>query len=134
MKKIRTIFAAILMFVTMSAPVLAPVAVHAADDPLGSVREGVKATCTGANCDDQTESGAKGQLGDVLKKIINFVSFIVGIIAVIMIIIGGLKYIVSGGESAGVTSAKNSILFAIVGLVVVLFAQIIVRVVVNSLG
>lgn len=133
MKKIRLLLASLLMFAGMSAPMLAPVAVHA--DSLSSVREGVKATCNETTgCDDTTESGAKNQLGVVLQKIINFISFVVGIIAVVMIIIGGLRYIVSGGDSSGVSNAKNSILFAIVGLVVVLFAQVIVRVVVNSLG
>ncbi len=44
-----------------------------------------------------------------------------------MIIVGGLKYITSGGDSGNITSAKNTILYAIVGLIVVALAQIIVR-------
>jgi hypothetical protein len=44
-----------------------------------------------------------------------------------MIIVGGLKYITSGGDSGNVSGAKNTILYAIVGLVVVALAQIIVR-------
>jgi hypothetical protein len=54
-----------------------------------------------------------------------------------MIIIGGLKYITSGGDSSNVTGAKNTILYAVVGLVVVAMAQFIVRFVltkVNSTG
>jgi hypothetical protein len=49
------------------------------------------------------------------------------VVAVIMIIVGGLKYITSGGDSGNITSAKNTILYAIVGLIVVALAQIIVR-------
>jgi hypothetical protein len=44
-----------------------------------------------------------------------------------MVIIGGFRYIVSNGDSNGVSGAKNTILYAIVGLVIVLFAQVIVR-------
>jgi hypothetical protein len=46
---------------------------------------------------------------------------------VIMIIVGGFRYITSGGNDASVTAAKNTILYAIIGLVVVALAQIIVR-------
>ena len=48
-----------------------------------------------------------------------------------MIIIGGLRYITSGGDSGNVTGAKNTILYAVVGLIVVALAQVIVRFVVN---
>jgi cytochrome bd-type quinol oxidase subunit 2 len=66
-------------------------------------------------------------LTSLIKKIINIFSVIVGVIAVIMIIIGGLKYITSGGESSNVSGAKNTIIYAIVGLVVVALAQFIVH-------
>jgi TRAP-type C4-dicarboxylate transport system permease small subunit len=67
-----------------------------------------------------------------LKRIINIFSVIVGVIAVIMIIIGGLKYITSGGESSNVSGAKNTIIYAIVGLVIVALAQFIVRFVLSN--
>ena len=50
-----------------------------------------------------------------------------------MIIIGGLRYITSNGDSGNVTNAKNTILYAIVGLVIVALAQLIVRFVVQRL-
>jgi hypothetical protein len=52
---------------------------------------------------------------------------VVGVIAVIMIIIGGLKYVTSGGDSSAVGSAKNTIIYALVGLVVVALAQALVK-------
>ncbi len=55
-------------------------------------------------------------------------------ISVFMLIFGGLKYITSGGESSGITGAKNTILYAIIGLVVVGLAQIIVQFVLNRVG
>jgi uncharacterized membrane protein len=63
----------------------------------------------------------------LLRTVINVFSWIVGVIAVIMIIVGGLKYITSGGDSGNVSSAKNTILYALVGLVIVALAQFIVR-------
>ena len=56
----------------------------------------------------------------------------VGIVAVIMIIVGGFKYITSGGESSKVSGAQSTILYAVVGLVVVVLAQIIVHFVLNK--
>ncbi len=63
----------------------------------------------------------------ILTKIINILSVIVGVIAVIMIIIGGFRYITSGGKQESVTGAKNTILYAIIGLIIVALAQVIVR-------
>lgn len=63
----------------------------------------------------------------LVRRIINIFSIVVGAVSVIMIIIGGFRYIISGGDSSGVSNAKNTILYAVVGLVIVLFAQIIIR-------
>lgn len=60
--------------------------------------------------------------GGVFAKITNVMLFIVGAISVIMIIIGGLRYVLSGGDSANVSAAKNTILYAIVGIIVSLLA------------
>jgi hypothetical protein len=48
-----------------------------------------------------------------------------------MLIFGGLKYITSGGESSNISAAKNTILFAIIGLIVVALAQVIVQFALN---
>ncbi len=78
---------------------------------------------TAASC---TETG-DNTFSSLAKRIINLFSIVVGAVSVIMIIIGGFRYIISGGDSAGVTGAKNTILYAVVGLVIVLFAQVIIR-------
>lgn len=69
----------------------------------------------------------------IVKNVINVMLLAAGIIAVIMIIIGGINYAVSNGESAKVTNAKNTILYAIVGLVVAALAFSIVNFVVARL-
>jgi len=61
------------------------------------------------------------------KTVLNVLSVLVGIISIIMIIIGGFRYVVSGGDSNSTKGAKDTILYAVIGLVIVLFAQVIVR-------
>ena len=80
----------------------------------------------GTNCTISSSNGEDKIMG-IIREIINVMSLIVGSICVLMIIFGGFRYMISGGESAGVTSAKNTILYAVVGLVVVLLAQALVR-------
>lgn len=83
---------------------------------------------TGGSC-DAPRGGATVQ--SVIKDVINIFSFVVGVTAVIMVIIGGFRYITSAGDSGNVTGAKNTILYALIGLVVVAMAQVLVRFVVN---
>jgi hypothetical protein len=76
--------------------------------------------------------GTEDRVNNLITQIINVFSVIVGIIAVVMIIWGGLKYITSGGDSGNVTGAKNTILYAIIGLIIVALAQFIVRFVLSK--
>lgn len=71
--------------------------------------------------------------GGIVTTIINGMLFVVGFLSVVMLIWGGLRYIISGGNSNAVTAAKNTILYAIVGLVIAIFAYAIVNFVINTL-
>lgn len=136
MSQLKTFIIQLSVLVSM---LLAPLAVAApvyAHHCFGHVGEGnvSVAECADAgacldtmapNCENPDNTEKK--LNDTIKLIVNFLSFIVGVVAVIMIIIAGLKYITSGGDSNNVASAKNTILYAIVGLVIVALAQVIVR-------
>ncbi|MFO0971745.1 MAG: pilin [Candidatus Saccharimonadales bacterium] len=92
-----------------------------------SVNDGVCDGLTAAG----VECGSSGASGDEIKPaiqtIVDILSIIVGTVSVIMIIVGGFRYVISNGDSNGLASAKNTILYAIVGLAVVIFAQVIVR-------
>jgi hypothetical protein len=72
--------------------------------------------------------GASG----IFTTLSNVLLFLVGAISVIMIIIGGLRYVISGGNSANVTAAKNTILYAIVGIIVAVLAYAIINFVIGS--
>lgn len=98
--------------------------------------------CTGANlqftenpsgADCSSSGDATAKINELIRQIVNILSVIVGLAAVIMIIVGGFRYITSGGNDASVTSAKNTILYAIIGLIVVALSQLIVRFVLNKL-
>lgn len=69
----------------------------------------------------------------ILTTVTNVMLFIVGAIAVIMVIVGGLRYVVSGGNTANITTAKNTILYAVVGLIVAILAYAMVNFVITSL-
>lgn len=72
-----------------------------------------------------------GQSG-MFEKITNVLLYLIGAISVIMIIIGGLRYILSGGNSANITAAKNTILYAIVGVIVAILAYAAINFVIGS--
>ena len=71
---------------------------------------------------------------NIIATIVDIFSIVVGAVSVIMIIVGGLRYITSSGDSGNVQAAKNTILYAIVGLVIVAFAQTIVKFVVGRIS
>jgi hypothetical protein len=77
-----------------------------------------------------TSSGS--DFGSVVKLVLNIFSSFVGLVAVVMFMWGGFKYITSGGESGKVTSAKNTLIYAVIGVVIVVFAQTIVQFVVTK--
>jgi hypothetical protein len=85
------------------------------------------------SCSTNGESVAD-KVNRILKRIVNFLSALIGVVAVIMIIFGGFRYITSGGSDTSVASAKNTILYAIIGLIIVALAQLIVRFVVKLIG
>ena len=70
--------------------------------------------------------------GGVFSTITNVLLYVIGAIAVIMIVIGGLRYVLSGGDSNQITAAKNTILYAIIGIVVALLAYAAVNFVLGS--
>jgi multisubunit Na+/H+ antiporter MnhB subunit len=88
---------------------------------------------TGAQCaqGDQTSSSLFGD-GGIFKTITNVLLFIIGAIGVIMLIIGGIRYTISNGDSGAVTSAKNTIMYAVIGIIVAILAYAIVNFVLTS--
>lgn len=125
MIKLKTLL--LLSFITMFLGSLffySPVVLSA---PKDDACEGV--ALTGGSCD---QGDAKGKVDKAVAVAIDTFSWIVGVASVIMIMVGGFKYVTSSGDSNSVNSAKNTILYAVVGLVVIALAQVIVRFVLNK--
>lgn len=125
MTRIKQLILALVVSLGLAVPMIAPVHAQNIRDEL---RNGACLNTDGADCGEDAEGAVNG----ILKQGIQLFSFIVGIIAVVMIIIGGVKYITSGGDSGNVTGAKNTILYAVIGLIVVALAQVIVRFVLDK--
>lgn len=81
---------------------------------------------SGKDCVETDDQGGT-RVDSVIKTIVNLLGIVAGILAVIMIIVAGIKYITSSGDSSKITSAKNALVYALVGLVIVALSQVIVR-------
>jgi uncharacterized membrane protein len=94
----------------------------------GEACTAVRANVSGEErCDPAKLQESENKLTKTLKNIINILTIVVGIVSVIMIIVAGFRYITSAGDSNGITAARNTLIYAIVGLIIVAFAQIIVK-------
>ena len=136
-KKFKKLFVSASATLLLLVPVVAPVTVYAADEISNNLCSGADLNATQLGTGNTTSSCANDpavntRVNDIIHLVINVFSLIVGVVSVIMIIIGGLKYITSGGDSGNITGAKNTILYAIIGLVIVALAQVIVKFVLSK--
>ena len=120
MKSVCKLILAILTVGIVTVAGLAPVSAMTLQEGAEAVR------CDGCPVELFGDTG-------VFKQVTNTVLYIVGIIAVVMLIIGGIKYVVSGGDAKKVTDAKNTVLYAIIGLVIAFLAFAIVNFVISAL-
>lgn len=77
-------------------------------------------------------SGRGDNVDTVVSSVVNILMWIVGIVSVVMIVVGGMKYTMSNGDANKVQSAKNTILYSVVGVVVAVTAYVIVNFVVTE--
>lgn len=134
LNKIKNYAVAIAMVVSFGAVALAPASVLAANSISDNLCTGAGTVTREGNapCTSGTQDGGRAQIAKIASTVVNFISLIVGVIAVIMIIVGGFRYITSGGDSGNVSGAKNTLIYAIVGLIIVALAQFIVRFVLGT--
>lgn len=94
---------------------------------------GTTAACNALGQLDSSQSCGSGTstINKVVKAVTNIISVILGIVGVIMVIISGFKYVTSNGDAQAVGSAKRTLIYALVGLVVAALAQFMVHFVIN---
>lgn len=128
MKKITLLLTSLAIVLGVGAVSLSP-ATALAYNPLDP---GCAADANNPIC--KNRGNANNQTSKLVQNIINTLLYALGIICVIMIIIGGIRYTLSDGDSSKITNAKNTVLYAVVGLVVALLAFGIVNFVINRIG
>ena len=133
MKKILVMTLAFVSLVgigTIASPVLSSVSAQSAPaegvSPVDSIRKGT----TDAGSKETDDSG----FNEGLQTIMNILMFLLGAIAVIMIVIAGIRYTTSNGDAGTIKSAKDTILYAVVGIIVALIAYAIVSFVITQFG
>ena len=107
---------------TVPALVDGEAAIHASTET--SIKDGINKAGGTENTRD---------LPTFIKSIVNILLFVVGAISVIVIVIGGIRYVTSAGDSNQISGAKNTILYAVVGVVIALMAYAIVNFVLDNL-
>lgn len=123
MKKIKQIMVVLALLLGLGGTILAAPAVGAVNvfDQCGSNADA--AVCKAQNEDNATS---------MITIVINILLFVIGIIAVIMIIVGGIRYTLSNGNASSTKEAKDTILYAVIGLIVAMMAYAIVNFVVAA--
>lgn len=124
MQKIKALVLGVIMLAFVGTA-LAPAPAAVALTPKEEVCKGIDNT---TNCGAATGIS----INNLIRNIVLLLSTIVGVAAIIMIIVSGLKYTTSGGDSSSIASAKNTLIYALVGLVIAAMAQFIVRFVLRT--
>ncbi|MGH7196932.1 MAG: hypothetical protein ACREGJ_04180 [Candidatus Saccharimonadales bacterium] len=124
----RIITAFALVFSFVGAPLVLSAQPVSAQSPEESLCKGSGGNWSNGKC----TKGSRDLLGAV-RQVSNILIFIVAAVSVVMIIIGGLRYAVSQGDQAAVSSAKNTIIYAVVGLIIAVAAFAVVNFVVVNI-
>lgn len=130
MKRLKH-FLAVLALALLLIPAL-PVA--AATDPFSEACNGAGGTSSA--CTNPSRGGANPLTGPqgTLTKVTKFITYIAGIASVIIIIVAGIMYVTSGGDPGKISNAKDAVIYALVGLAVVVTSQGIIYFVLNRIG
>ena len=123
--KLKRLITPAVILIGLAVPLAAPAIVNA--DIQSSLCGSAQDLSVSSTKDCKTTGGSESRFNKILTDIINIFSIIVGVVAVIMIIFGGFKYITSAGNQESIKSAKNTIIYALIGLIIVALAQVIVR-------
>jgi Type IV secretion system pilin len=125
---IHKLYSKILILVTaaMCVGLLAPALASADCANPSSTKESIQCG-TSNSAGVPVSSDATGSLNNTISTAVNILSAAVGVAAVIMLILGGFRYITGGGKQESIASAKNTVLYVIIGLTIAAFAQLIVH-------
>ena len=96
-------------------------------DASSTIQNGANQACAGGSCNQTT-------VGNIFASLANALIFLVGAVAVIMLIISGLRYVLSNGDAKAAGEARNAILYSVIGLIVAIASYAIVTFVTSNIG
>lgn len=125
MKNLLLVLGTALMMAVL--PVSMAVAAPATDICSGTAK-------TSAYCNkDKTSTDPIAGPNGILINVANLIAIIAGIVLVIMLIVAGIRYITSSGDSNGIQKAKDTIMHALIGLIVIVFARTLIAYLVSRI-
>ncbi len=119
----RVLINAILVVVTLATMLVQSQVAFAAWNPFGSSCSG--AAANSAVCSTAAPS-SKSPIRDIIVTATNIVAVVAGVAAIIVILVSGFRFITSSGNSSNVEGARNTLMYAVIGLVVIVAARTIV--------
>lgn len=125
---LRKLILAVTALTTLAAPLALPTVAYAQNKD--DVCQGVGIASGGSGTCDAAQGN---KVNDAVKTGVRIFQIVVGLIALFMIIMGGLRFVTSNGDSGKVASARNTILYAAIGLAIVGLAEVIIQFVINRL-
>lgn len=125
MKKLILYFVSVLSLAGVALMPMTPALAASKDD----VCAGVGAVTGSNGC--EPAAGVK-DINSVIQTGIRIFQSIVGLIAVVMMVTAGLRFVTSGGDATKVTSARNTLLYGAVGIIVVALSEVIVQFALNQ--
>lgn len=134
MSRVKKLFALVGLVGALMLPA-APLYAQGAIDP-ALCQQNPQATLCQENSQTSGDNASSNSIygpDGIFTKVMQLLGIVIGVASVIMIIVGGLRYIMSSGDPNGVNGAKNTILYAIIGLVVAALSQVIVIFVISEL-
>lgn len=126
MKKLQTIMTSAILAISV---LMTPVVLTTVD--AGAATCATPRECVEDGASVKTGTGTQS-LGGLITNIVNILLYVLGAIAVIMIVVGGIRYTLSNGDSAAIKGAKDTILYSVIGLIVAILAYAIVNFVLTS--
>ena len=94
-------------------------------DASGLVSNGVSSAC-GSACNTGTT------VPGILKAVVNALIFIIGAVSVIMIVVGGLRFVLSNGDAKAAEAGRQTVLYAIIGVILAIASYAIVQFVITN--
>lgn len=129
MRKIKLILVSAIFAMAALTPVLA---VSTANAQVSQSSKDAACEGLGAGTGNACTGGAGNSVGKLVATAVSILSWIVGVISVIMVLVGGLKFITANGDSSKITSARSTIIYALIGIAIAVSAQVLINFVVSG--